>query len=75
MCYTSGNVYRRVAGSFSSSATSYRSDVARPKIIDYRLFLTLMTYNFPKKSFIGHLECLFGISVKFCVDMTSQNMD
>ena len=54
--------------------SSYRSDMARPKLIDYRLIVTLNSYIFSKKPRIDYLECIFVISIKFYVDIDSQNI-
>jgi hypothetical protein len=51
-----------------------RSDMARPKTIDNRLMFTLNSYNFSKKPRIDYLECIFVISIKFYVDIDSQNI-
>lgn len=54
--------------------SDYRSDMARPKLIDYRLIFTLNSYIFSKKPRIDYLECIFVISIKFYVDIDSQNI-
>lgn len=46
--------------------------MARPKLIDYRLIVTLNSYIFSKKPRIDYLECIFVISIKFYVDIGSK---
>jgi len=50
---------------------TYRSGMARPKIIVKLLFFTLKHYNYPKKSLLDVLECIIGTSVKFYIDIAS----
>ena len=68
-----GNPCQQVDAWWPRRRRSYhRSDMARPKLIDYRLIFTLNSYIFSKKPRIDYLECIFVISIKFYVDIGSK---